>query len=62
MAEGAMISLNARSSWTQKLTAIACCLGCFGKDAASWASFAPPAFLLTPDWLQLIFTPAAQLH
>lgn len=42
MAECAMISLNARFSWTQKLAAIACCFGIFGKGAASWATFAPP--------------------
>lgn len=47
MAKGAMISLNARSSWTQELTAIAFCLECFGKDAASWA-----LLLLLSSWLQ----------
>lgn len=70
--EGAMTSLNVRSSWTLKFVAVACLLGCFGKDTVSWINFVLPAFLVAPSWLQpshtsytplcLLFPPAAAIE
>lgn len=41
MFEQDTFSLDARPSWTQKFTAIIPCLGCFGRDAASWVCLVP---------------------